>query len=54
MWQVYLYLANERQGRERQTAQGARRPRRWPFGRRVGGAPTTREPRQTAGQAPIH
>jgi hypothetical protein len=33
MWQVYLYLANEHQGRERD-ARAAHRRRRWPFGRR--------------------
>lgn len=34
MWQVYLFLANERQDRERETTRRTRRPRRWPFGRR--------------------
>jgi hypothetical protein len=33
MWQVYLYLANEHQVREREARARGRR-RRWPFGRR--------------------
>ena len=33
MWQVYLYLANERQNRQRETRARDRR-RRWPLGRR--------------------
>ena len=33
MWQVYLYLANERQNRERDT-RARDRVRRWRFGRR--------------------
>lgn len=51
MWQVYLYLANERQGQERRTAQTTHRPRRWPFARRVSGAPTTRDRRETVDRA---
>jgi hypothetical protein len=33
MWQVYLYLANEHQVRDREARARGRR-RRWPFGRR--------------------
>jgi hypothetical protein len=35
MWQVYLYLANDHQVRERQRARATSRARRWPFGRRA-------------------
>ena len=34
MWQVFLYLANEHQVRERD-ARAYARGRRWPFGRRA-------------------
>ena len=34
MWQVYLYLANERHDRQRDT-RVRDRARRWPFGRRA-------------------
>lgn len=49
MWQVYLYLANERQGQERRTARATQRTRRWPFPRRVSGAPTARDQREALG-----
>lgn len=41
MWQVYLYLANEHQGRERQIARTTSRAWRWPFGRRETAAART-------------
>lgn len=42
MWQVFLYLANERQVRERQDARVNRRARRWTLGRRDTRARVTR------------
>jgi hypothetical protein len=35
MWQVFLYLANERQVRDRQVIHARPRTRRWHFGRRA-------------------
>lgn len=54
MWQVILYLANERQVRERQGARVAHRTRRWWPGRRATGAPTggARTEATTRGVAP--
>jgi hypothetical protein len=40
MWQVYLYLANERHDRQRDTRARVR-ARRWPFGRRERGVDVT-------------
>jgi len=39
MWQVFLYLANERQVRERQDVRATHRTRRWSAWRRGAGAP---------------
>lgn len=56
MWQVYLYLANERQAQERRTAHATRRTWRRPFARRVADAPTTtaREPREAGRQRRVN
>lgn len=47
MWQVYLYLANERQVRERQEARTIHRARRRSLGRRRSGTPGTNTQRDT-------
>jgi len=54
MWQVFLYLANERQVRERQDARATHRTRRWSLGRRASGTPTdpTRADAAAKGAAP--
>jgi hypothetical protein len=46
MWQVYLYLANERQVRERREARQQRLSRRWLPGRGGRGRPN-RQPQRT-------
>jgi len=54
MWQVYLYLANERQVRDRQVIHASPRTRRWHFGRRasvVAGQPIRHAPHGDAGHA---
>ncbi|MET0771672.1 MAG: hypothetical protein ABWZ82_01200 [Candidatus Limnocylindrales bacterium] len=50
MWQVYLYLANERHNRERDT-RARDRARRWPFGRRERGADVTNTDRSDLSSA---
>jgi len=49
MWQVFLYLANERQVRERHDARVAQRARRWAPGRRGGVAAPSQARDETAG-----
>jgi hypothetical protein len=47
MWQVYLFLANEYQGRERQEARRTHRARRWSIGRHRASARSTAADRDT-------
>ncbi len=56
MWQVYLYLANQRQDQAR-GMRATGRPRRWGFGRRAdtqSARPTIRRPGPTGGAPRAH
>ena len=51
MWQVYLYLANEHQVRQRET-RARHRGRRWSFGRRAQPTRSTTGPERRSATTP--